>query len=62
MRFLNNGKGGGTDTSDATATADDIRIGKDAYGASGKLNGTLDFTGFNDYNDCFELSNNILRW
>lgn len=31
----------GTVTADATATADDIRLGKTAYGASGKIIGTI---------------------
>lgn len=31
----------GTVTADATATADDIRLGKTAYGADGKMTGTL---------------------
>lgn len=33
--------GGGMDTSDATATADDIRTGKTAYTADGLTDGTL---------------------
>lgn len=33
--------GGGTDTSDATATPADIRLDKTAYGAEGKMTGTI---------------------
>lgn len=35
------GGGGGTDTSDATATPADIRLDKTAYGAEGKMIGTI---------------------
>lgn len=35
------GGGGGTDTSDATATPADIRLDKTAYGAEGKMTGTI---------------------
>lgn len=38
----------GTDTSDATATAGDILAGKTAYGASGKLTGTIPSKGESD--------------
>lgn len=35
------GGAGGTDTSDATATESDIRLGKTAYGATGKMAGII---------------------
>ena len=38
----------GTDTSDATAAAGDILAGKTAYGASGKLTGTIPSKGESD--------------
>ena len=50
----------GYDTSDATATENDIRINTSAYIASGKVNGTLDFTGFDDYNNCDDLADILL--
>ena len=51
---------GGNNTSDADVTENDIRLGKVAYGATGKIEGTLDFTGFDDYNRCDEVADEIL--
>lgn len=51
---------GGIDTSDATATAKDIRKGTVAYTANGKEDGTLTFSNFEEYPRCLSLANSIL--
>lgn len=51
----------GIDTSDATATAEDISEGKTAYVNGEKITGTMPFTQ-EDYDTCLELSKEILGY
>ena len=50
----------GTDTSDATAVANDIAYPKTAYIATGKTTGNMLVPSSEYYSECLQLSNDIL--
>lgn len=58
IRFINKG---GTDTSDATATANDILESKTAYADGEKLTGTYRWDNTAEYNQCLSKANTILE-